>query len=266
MVAEIKGKTAAELASLFSSEFVSPGGDFSYGVNETEDGIIIKQYTGQNSVLVIPQQIEGFPVVQVGGVGNSGFGAFNKENAKISAIIIPKGVKVLGRLSDDKNALRDNLEAIVLPSTLTEINGGPDGWGKLTSLDLSHCVNLTEISDIGEMTSNLQSVKLPDSVKIIRDKTFQWCGKLTDINIPANIEIIAEDAFKFCYELYNLTIPDSITSIRFAHWKEISDYPNYTYEWADTYGGDPIDVFEGDKKLPIAVRKRLQDLGYKGKF
>ena len=65
MVAEIKGKTEAELASLFSSDFVPPGGDFEYELNEAGDGIVLTKYTGENRVLVIPQTIEGYPVVQV---------------------------------------------------------------------------------------------------------------------------------------------------------------------------------------------------------
>ena len=252
LAAAIKGKTAAELASLFTSDFVSPGGDFSYDLNETEDGIIIKYYTGQNSVLLIPQQIEGFPVLQVGLLDDRDY--FNKGKAKISAIIIPEGVKVIGWLS---RGAAENLEAVVFPSTLTEITNNSFSWcKKLTSINLSHCVNLTEIGVSGfDSCYNLQSVKLPDSVKIIHDEAFQYCITLTDINIPANIEIIGKNAFNGNKELFNLTIPESITAIRF---EQLTTFLSA--------GDKPINVFEDDKKLPIATRKRLQDLGYKGVF
>ena len=164
-----------------ASEVVSPSSDFEYELNEAGDGIVITKYTGENSVILIPQQIDGYPVVQAGGFG-------------------------------------------------------------------------------GE---NLQSVKLTDSVKIINENAFKGCSKLTGINIPANIEIIGEDAFKGCTELYNLTIPESITAIRFSMWYT---YLNNESAWRDSDGGIPIDVFEDCEKLPIAVRKRLQDLGYMGVF
>ena len=99
------------------------------------------------------------------------------EKAKVNAIIIPEGVKIIGAVTADYKG--KSLETVVFPSTLTETSGL---YGeKLSNIDLSQCVNLTKISGIGgSFTSidlsgcvnltgiggiggeNLQSVKLPD--------------------------------------------------------------------------------------------------------
>ena len=277
LAAAIKGKTAAELASLFTSEFVPPGGDFEYELNEAGDGIVLTKYTGEKSVLVIPQTVEGYPVVQVGALEYE-IGEGLIRQTKVSALIIPEGVKIIGVVTG--GYMGKSLETVVFPSTLTEITYLEDE--KLTNVDLSHCVNLTKINIIGggftsldlsaciKLTEinkigggNLQSVKLPDSAKIIDKWAFSGCEKLTDINIPANIEIIGEDAFKGCPELYNLTIPESITAIKFLTWGWDGDRKS---EWRENASGDPIQVFQGCGKLPIATRKRLQNLGYKGEF
>jgi hypothetical protein len=207
------------------------------------EGIYIRRYTGKNEVVVYPAEIEGYPVLFI-------------VNATEKNSIIPEGVK---GVSNGKNC--------VLPSTLEYlygINGNTDfskcvnlrildGTAEgFTSIDLSH----TKLTFLGRAffssvyNDNLQSVKLPDSLEIISASTFSNRRKLTDVNIPANIKQIGEwdddytvGAFSNCYELYNLEIPDSITAININRY-----------------------TFSGCGKLPLATRKRLQDLGYKGSF
>ena len=56
--------------------------------------------------------------------------------------------------------------------------------------------------------------------------------------------------FTGCGELYELIIPENIQNIT---WRDREDY---------SFDGS----FYGCGKLPLATRKRLQELGYKGKF
>jgi hypothetical protein len=241
--AAIEGVSPAALSGLFASEYVSPGGDFSYDLNETGDGIIIKEYTGSNPVLIIPAEIEGYPVVQLG-IGHS----ITDDN--VTTVIIPEGVKII---EENCFVTKRSLTSVVFPSTLTKIGKQAFYYcEKLVFLDLSN----TAFSEIGEEAflycRNLQSVKLPDSVKKIDGSAFAGCPKLTSINIPAGIETIGGLAFQQDGELYNLSIPDSISSITFDHGSD--EYPDYQ------------SPFEGCGKLPLATRKRLQDLGYQGSF
>lgn len=92
-----------------------------------------------------------------------------------------------------------------------------------------------------ELCEALKSVTIPSTVKVIPDYAFRDCTSLTDVSIPASIEKIGLQAFTRC-PLTNLKISESITSIKIAT--------------SAFFGAQP----------PLAMRKRLQDLGYEGSF
>lgn len=92
-----------------------------------------------------------------------------------------------------------------------------------------------------QLCEALKSVTIPSTVKVIPDYAFRDCTSLTDVSIPASIEKIGFQAFDDC-PLTNLKIPESVTSIKFDG-----------------------SVFDGSQP-PLAMRKRLQDLGYEGSF
>jgi hypothetical protein len=50
-----------EVLNSLTSTSGSPGGDFSYDLNEAKDGVVIKGYSGGGGVLVIPAAIEDYP-------------------------------------------------------------------------------------------------------------------------------------------------------------------------------------------------------------
>ncbi|MDR2516840.1 MAG: leucine-rich repeat domain-containing protein, partial [Spirochaetaceae bacterium] len=146
IAASLKDKTAAELAALFESDYVSPGGDFGYDLNEAGDGIVIKNYTGKSSVLVIPHTIEGFPVVQVGQLESDErfWPNLGKSGEPLRALVIPEGVKIIALSGYERPHVGENLETIVFPSTLVKIEY-ISTFKKITSVDLSHCTGLTEV-------------------------------------------------------------------------------------------------------------------------
>ncbi|MDR1931333.1 MAG: leucine-rich repeat domain-containing protein [Spirochaetales bacterium] len=199
----LKDASAEALAKLQGS--ASPGGDFSYDLNKAGDGIVITKYTGENEILIIPSEIEGYPVVQVG------------VNWVVSGwpyvVIIPDGVQTIGHLAFAK--------------------------------------------------TRVKRVVLPDSVTSIGALAFANCTSLTDINIPANIKTIGAGAFQYCFNLFNVAIPESVTAIQYGSKYVVEELPHSVdYDWR----GHENDAFGNDAKLPLATRKRLQDLGYKGQF
>jgi len=75
-----------------------PATDFNYRLNEDGDGVIITRYTGSNGNVVIPGEIDGYPVVELGrrafygelSDGTVGPGIF------INSVVIPASVKKIG--------------------------------------------------------------------------------------------------------------------------------------------------------------------------
>ena len=60
---------------------------------------------------------------------------------------------------------------------------------------------------------NLESVKIPNSVKNIYDCTFEDCENLANVTISNGVISIGASAFCLCKSLRSITIPDSVTSI-----------------------------------------------------
>lgn len=63
------------------------------------------------------------------------------------------------------------------------------------------------------MTS-IEKVKLPSTLKIIRENAFQGCEALVQINFPEGLEEIWDDSFKDCTSLEEAILPDSLTLLR----------------------------------------------------
>ncbi|WP_204246480.1 leucine-rich repeat domain-containing protein [Alistipes sp. An116] len=73
---------------------------------------------------------------------------------------------------------------------------------RLTSVDLSHNLKITEIQDQAfAACSDLKSIILPNSVTWIRENAFYNCSSLTDITIPNSVTRIKNLAFYGCSKL-----------------------------------------------------------------
>ena len=171
--------TGEQLDSITKNN-AAPGGNFTYDLTEDGKGIVIKKYTGPAvSVLVIPAEIEGYPVVQVGS-GDDGYVLYND--------IYPS------ELDDNKDTerIRDwkSLVSVVLPATVTEIGDGAFAY------------------------SGIKNIVLPQGLKLIGGVAFREANMLETLVLPDSIEEIGGYAFLNCTELFTLTIPDSVKSLK----------------------------------------------------
>ncbi len=60
---------------------------------------------------------------------------------------------------------------------------------------------------------SLNSVVIPDSVKVIGENAFFMCNTMTSATIGSNVTTISSNAFAYCNKLESMIIPDSVTSI-----------------------------------------------------
>lgn len=226
MTNALETATTTALAELTKTSG-SPGGDFMYDLTEDGSGIIIKKYTGNATTLIIPDSIEGYPVVEI---GRSAAKASN-----IQVLIIPSTVKVIQDSAFYESSV---VSVVILPN-----ESGAGGLKEIRASAFEYC-------------RQLKTVSLPDSIEEIYASAFSSCSSLYRINIPANIKffgkkyVIGGAVFTDCIELYELTIPENIQNITWEENQEGSSYPS----------------FAGCGKLPLATRKKLKDLGYKGEF
>jgi hypothetical protein len=176
--------TPAVLAELTSTSG-SPGGDFAYGLNQAEDGINIRKYTGGNAAVIIPSTIEDYPVVQI--AGSSFTGGYDWEvswlvssefsmlgwetsgnveptgGAGVTTVVIPSGVTTIWR-SAFRNCKK--LHTVILPDTLKTIGANAfDGAEELYNLVIPETLTSLEFDE-------------GDDFRIGTKDAFAGCSKL----------------------------------------------------------------------------------------
>jgi len=185
---------------------------------------------GSNYALVIPDVIDGKPVVAVGAsafidktnfttltigknVKTIGNEAFRKALTMTSVTFAPDGVlETLG-----ESAFRGcaELTAFVMPNTVTTIGKYVlQANAKLASVILSN--QLTTLS--AQALCNcpmLKTVDIPESITKIESGAFRNNGGLEEITIPSTVTSVSSDAFNGCSNLKTViwnsaTVPENI--------------------------------------------------------
>jgi len=198
-------------------------GDWQYTDNGTT--ITITRYLGSESIITIPESIDGKPVTSIGD------SAFHHNNS-LTSVVIPNGVTSIG-----KSAFNwcNNLTTIVIPNSVTTIGDWAFFASGLISVTIPNsvttigdsafesCLSLTNITipnsvtTIGEsafaLCYSLTSVTIPGSVKIISATAFKDCISLTDVRIQNGVNVIGNNAFRGCINLATVTIPNSVVTI-----------------------------------------------------
>ncbi len=226
----------------------NPVDGYEYAVYPTSGNVVITRYIGEDTVVTIPESINGGKVTEIGA---SAFGS----NPRITSVTIPETVRKIGAFAFDScgsltsvslpeslrsigecafawcNALTsirlpDGLKeadrgafqysgvtSVNVPAAWTEIPAGVFSYMPLTSITIpDHVTGLGESAFIG---TSLTAVQLPDTLKSIGPDAFRDCVSLTAIRLPDNLETLGMTAF----------YGSGITSINVpASWTEIPAY------------------------------------------
>ncbi|MBQ7521756.1 MAG: leucine-rich repeat protein, partial [Clostridia bacterium] len=165
--------------------------EFEYTVADNE--IIITKYTGTDTEVKIPSEIDGLPVTAIGD------NVFQSWKSTLTSVTIPESVTSIG-------------------------NYAFQGCMNLTSVTIPDSV--VSIGDYAFHVSGLTSVTIPENVTSIGEEAFGECFSLTNINVDSNnTEYSSVDGVLFdknqitilCYPLgkteTSYTIPNGVTSI-----------------------------------------------------
>ena len=113
---------------------------------------------------------------------------------------IPEGVTTIGMFAFSENW---NLKSVVIPSSLTKIDGCAFFMSNLERIEFAKGSHLKEIGYGAFEGTNLKKIDIPEGTIKIGDEAFHTTP-LTEIVIPATVTAIGEEAFDYCSELTNI--------------------------------------------------------------
>ncbi|MDR0867246.1 MAG: leucine-rich repeat domain-containing protein [Planctomycetota bacterium] len=206
----------------------APASDFKVAIDGTGNGVTAL-YVGKGGNVVIPAELEGFPVT-----GLRGF----VDRKGITSVTIPDSVTGIGSFRDCRD-----LTSITIPNSVTWIQEHAfKGCSGLTAITIPAGVTVIEIGTF-RGCSSLRSVTIPNGVTKIKSNAFEECTGLTSITIPGSVTEIASGAFDYCKNL---------TTVNFTGDNQI--------EFSAAH-----DTFSGCEKLSLATQAALKKRGWYGK-
>ncbi|MBO2515949.1 MAG: hypothetical protein CW338_01545 [Clostridiales bacterium] len=243
-------------------------GDYTYMLYE--DGTAaITGYTGTDTVLVLPAEVEGRPVTLIGEW------AFAEKTAV--SITVPEGVKVLG---DCAFAKSDTLEEVILPASIEAMGDNPfNGCGALVTISIPPENTRFEMSGSGlydneELRLISYLLTGPETVGTVRPGTkviggyaIHFCDRLTTVTLPASLERIDEMGFMGNENLTTLTIPQNVTSIGSFAFAFCSDLVSLSLPANVAYFGDnPFYDCRADLVIDVPLgsmtQTKLEEMGW----
>ncbi len=117
-----------------------------------------------------------------------------------------------------------------LTVTKKGIVSGQDYKIKKPVKKLEFANDVTEVRYFGE-NELLESVVLPDTIKVIGAEAFADCPHLRSINLPDGLEEIGDRAFAGCTSISSVLIPSSVKKISASAFEGWESYQNIYLNW-----------------------------------
>jgi len=170
-------------------------GDFGYV--RGKGGVVIAYYTGTGTDVVIPDTIDGLPVVDM-------YTSAFKENPAITSVTVPGTVKLIPGGAFSKCS---GLVSVSLSGGTTEIGSGA----------FSGCTSLA-------------AIVIPEGVTAIGGSAFEGCTSLAAVQLPESLTTLGASAFSGCVNLANLNVPAALTG-----FPNLSSAYRYSYAFSGCY-------------------------------
>lgn len=162
------------ISGVSCSPHANPASDFTYEI--TENTVVITQYIGSDTSVVIPDEIEGVPVCTIG------------ENA----------------------FTQSNVEEVTIPASVQEYSCAFLECNALKKVRLQKGLKLIDDSAFYACAA-LEEIEIPESVESIGVRAFEYSG-LKRITIPGAVKTVDVQAFHYCSALEEVRITGNIES------------------------------------------------------
>lgn len=168
-----------------------------YDILDVDGTITIVEYLGNDTDVIIPEQIQGKDVTVIAEM------AFMGKN--LDKVTIPGTVTTIGTAA----FMMCGLDSVHLNEGLIEIGMMAFAGNEMDHVDIPGTV--TTIAEGAFSQGNLSTLTLKAGLKTIADKAF-WDNEIRTVHIPEGVEVIGEEAF-IDNKLEEVTLPGTITSM-----------------------------------------------------
>lgn len=239
-----------ENSQVEAGAYVTPD-ESCFSWEEVDDGVAVTGYIGQDTTIIIPEQLGGLPVVEIKA------GTFNE--VAITGVQLPDSLKTIGekafyyctslielKLGSDTTVIGNqacegcmSLRNVFFNEGLININDYGFGYcASLTSVTLPSTLNSIGSGAFG--LSGLENITIPGSVESIGMGAFDSCNSMKTVVIESGVNTIESTAFEGCSVLSKVEVPATVTKIgsrAFNQCEKITIYaPSGSY--AETYAAD----------------------------
>ena len=249
----------AEIGTEMSSVFETFA-DYTYTVDNEQ--VTITKYTGSDTVLTVPGQIEGMQVAVIGSKAFSGctdlvkvelpeglttIYAYAFENCtSLEEVKLPDSITTMGYRVFGNDT---SLTTVNYPGSYTTSVGGnganSNQYGQLfygcTSLDTVSIPEGTEVIAAHAFRgSSVSRIDIPASATVIGDHAFVDCKNLADVDLKEGLTTIYAYAFGNCTSLEEIELPDSITTMGYRVFENDTSLTtiNYPRSYTTSVGGN----------------------------
>ena len=97
-------------------------------------------------------------------------------------------------------------------------------------------------------STNLVSITLPETIRVINGSAFEGCKNLTKVFLPDGLLDIGQLAFYDCKKLYNVVLPQSVTNIGMLAFHPVppivpDNHPYFSFRDGTLYSKDMSTLF-----------------------
>ena len=214
--------------------------NFNYRVVNGNE-LAITDYTGDDTIVNIPSEIDGKPVTSIGDFAFEGC-------TSLTSIEIPASVTSIGYATfyactslasiniNSNNAKYSSTDGVLFNKTRTTLIFYPTGKTN-TRYTIPNSVKCIQDYAFRGYRS-LTNIEIPDSVISIGFGAFMGCTSLTNIEIPDSVTYIGNFSFEDCTSLTNIEIPNGITGIGHATFKGCTSLMDVNIPNSVTWIGD----------------------------
>ncbi len=190
-------------------------GDFQYALDNGGKATIVYYMGAETGTLMIPEQLDGHPVVAIGQAAFMG--------NKFTSVVIPAGLTTItpgvfggsnGLVSIDVaagNPVYEQVDGVLFDKAKKTLHTYP----------IARAASDYQIPQGTLIIGNgaffncerLISVALPDTLTSIGENAFYGCKSLPSLAIPGGVTNIGNGAFSMCGALHDIILPGSVKSI-----------------------------------------------------